>query len=107
MKSSKVFVSPSTREGFGMSVLDALSCGLPAIVVKHKQNASVELIEDEKNGFVCGLDKDIIAEKINELLNNKDKLKQMSKYAKESIIEYSWDNITKDVEELYKEVIKW
>jgi len=35
LKSSKIFVLPSTREGFGITALEALACGLPVVTVDH------------------------------------------------------------------------
>lgn len=55
MKSSRVFVSPSTREGFGISALEANACGLPVITVSHPQNAICSLITNSENGFICQL----------------------------------------------------
>ena len=40
MKSSRVFVLPSTREGFGISALEALASGLPIVTIDHPKNAS-------------------------------------------------------------------
>jgi glycosyltransferase involved in cell wall biosynthesis len=64
MKSSKVFVLPSTREGFGMVVVEANACGIPVITIGHKDNASKDLIEEGKNGYICQLDYREIAERI-------------------------------------------
>jgi glycosyltransferase involved in cell wall biosynthesis len=52
MKSSKICVLPSTREGFGITALEALACGLPVVTVDHKANAICDLIT-ENNGFLC------------------------------------------------------
>jgi glycosyltransferase involved in cell wall biosynthesis len=52
MKSSKVFVLPSTREGFGIAALEANACGLPVVTVKHRMNAVCDLVTKE-TGFVC------------------------------------------------------
>jgi len=70
MKSSKVFVLPSTREGFGLVVTEANACGLPVITVNHEDNAARDLIEEGKNGFVCQLNEEEIAKKIVKLLEN-------------------------------------
>src|SRR3989344_398739 len=55
MKSSKVFVLPSTREGFGIVTIEANACGLPVLTVNHPDNGSKDLIIDNKNGLVCPL----------------------------------------------------
>lgn len=52
MLESKVFVSPSEREGFGLSVAEALSLGLPAIVSDHEDNASKGLVRHQVNGSI-------------------------------------------------------
>ena len=54
MKSSKICVLPSTREGFGITALEALACGLPVVTIDHKANAICDLIT-ESNGFLCSL----------------------------------------------------
>lgn len=56
MKSSKVFVLPSEREGFGLVVLEANACGLPVVTVSHLENAAQRLILEGENGFVTSLD---------------------------------------------------
>lgn len=54
MKSSKVFVLPSIREGFGIIALEANAGGLPVVTVNHKRNAACDLINNG-NGFVCDM----------------------------------------------------
>ncbi|MEM2276636.1 MAG: glycosyltransferase [Thermoproteota archaeon] len=55
MKASKVFVLPSSREGFGIAALEANACGIPVITVKHDRNATCDLIKNGVNGFICNL----------------------------------------------------
>ncbi len=47
MKSAKVCVLPSTREGFGIAALEALACGIPVITVDHPANAIRDLITEQ------------------------------------------------------------
>src|SRR5215217_4768437 len=42
---------PSEREGYGMVVVEAVSLGTPAIVVRGSENAATELVEEGVNGF--------------------------------------------------------
>lgn len=46
-------VQPSSREGYGMVVVEAFAAGVPAIVVAGEDNAAVELIEPGCNGFIA------------------------------------------------------
>ncbi len=65
MKSSRVFAFPSTREGFGIVVLEANACGLPVITTDHHQNAARYLIEGELNGKAISLSKESLADAID------------------------------------------
>jgi glycosyltransferase involved in cell wall biosynthesis len=46
-------VLPSSREGYGMVVIEAASAGTPSVVVAGPDNAAVELIEEDENGYVA------------------------------------------------------
>lgn len=99
MKSSKVCVLPSTREGFGIVVLEANACGLPVVTVRHPQNAASDLINDGKNGFLCKLNEEDMAEKITMALEAKQDIFQgCLDYARN----YDWDRIAEMVEVVYK-----
>jgi glycosyltransferase involved in cell wall biosynthesis len=44
---------PSTREGYGLVVIEAASVATPSVVVDHPDNAATELVEDGVNGVVA------------------------------------------------------
>jgi glycosyltransferase involved in cell wall biosynthesis len=46
-------VLPSGREGYGLVVLEALSRGTPAVLVRGEDNAAVEFVVEGENGFVA------------------------------------------------------
>lgn len=98
MKASKVFVLPSTREGFGIVVLEANACGLPVITVNHKRNAACDLINGG-NGFICELSEGDVAEKI---LIGLEKGKEMKAGCLEAARNYDWDSVSQIVESFYK-----
>jgi glycosyltransferase involved in cell wall biosynthesis len=47
------FVLPSSREGYGLVVVEAAARGVPSIVVAGPDNAATELVEEGVNGFVA------------------------------------------------------
>lgn len=99
MKSSKVFLLPSTREGFGIVALEANACGLPVITVDHKMNAACDFIINDRNGFICELSEYDVAAKILQGLENRV---AMAKKCIESAKGYDWDKIAKLTESVYE-----
>lgn len=65
MARSVCVVQPSSREGYGLVVVEASALGAPAVVIDGEDNAAVELIEPGRNGFVAQTpDADALAEEI-------------------------------------------
>lgn len=100
MKSSKVFVLPSTREGFGIVVIEVNACGIPVITVNHKDNAARDLIEEGENGFVCQLNEEEITKRIMRILENNSGRK-MEEVCMDLAKKYDWDKIGDKIEEFY------
>lgn len=58
-------VQPSSREGYGLVVVEAAALGAPAVVIEGEDNAAVELIVPGVNGFVAkAADAESLAEEI-------------------------------------------
>ena len=100
LKSSRVFVFPSTREGFGISVLEALACGLPVVTVDHPKNASKAFISDGC-GALSTLDAGDLSAQIQAVLEEKGN--DWSRCCMRAR-EYEWENITDLVENYYRRV---
>ena len=96
IKSSKVFVLPSTREGFGISVIEANACGIPVITVNGKNNASQYLIKNNINGYVTEIHEKYIAKEISKALE------KTSWITKEYVKKYDWNNIIMKFKEVYE-----
>ena len=101
MKSAKVCVLPSTREGFGIAALEALACGIPVITVDHPANAIRDLIT-EQNGRICTLSAEDLADKISGIMAQ---YKEMKTACIASAETFDWDRIASDLEVYYQSVI--
>jgi glycosyltransferase involved in cell wall biosynthesis len=91
MKSSKVFVLPSRREGFGIVALEAMASGLPVVTIDAPMNAARFLVEDGKTGLVVPEEK--LAEALSGLLDG-DYL-TLGRRGREFSKAYDWDNVVR------------
>ena len=92
---------PSTREGFGITALEALACGLPVVTVDLTANAVRDLIT-ENNGFLCSLSAKDLADKISLALQCHTIMRNACTKSAES---FDWENITSDIESYYQSVM--
>ncbi|HEX4806199.1 MAG TPA: glycosyltransferase family 4 protein [Conexibacter sp.] len=53
LRSALCMVLPSSREGYGLVVVEAAARGTPSVVVAGEDNAATELVDDDENGFVA------------------------------------------------------
>lgn len=53
LRGALCMVLPSSREGYGLIVVEASAAGVPSIVVAGPDNAAVELVEEGVNGTVA------------------------------------------------------
>jgi glycosyltransferase involved in cell wall biosynthesis len=91
LRGARLLTFPSTREGFGIAILEANACGVPALVVKHPDNAALEMVKDGDNGMVCDLDAAAIAGAIDTFLKDPFLQSRMSKAARRVASAYSWE----------------
>lgn len=92
LNSSKMFVFPSTEEGFGLAVLEAMAAGLPCIL------SDLPALRENFDGsaiFVQPYDVEGFAQAILGLLSDRDKFKLLQKEGKRIAKKYSWDNIAR------------
>ncbi|MHA1380468.1 MAG: glycosyltransferase [Candidatus Helarchaeota archaeon] len=99
----ELFVLPARWELFGITMLEAMACMKPVVVTKFGGPATI--INDGVNGaLVDPTNKEELATKIVELLNNKDRANKIAKNALKTITEkFSWRKIA---EEYYSKYIK-
>ncbi len=74
-----ILLMPTVREGFGLSIAEAMACGLP--VVASDCSAIPELLDDGRGGFLCPVgDVQAFAEKLNLLAGSPQLRREMGAY---------------------------
>jgi 1,2-diacylglycerol 3-alpha-glucosyltransferase len=104
LQAGDIFITASKSENMPLSVMEAMSAGLPVIGVDSL--GVPEIVKNGKNGFIVAPDMfEEMAQKIVELAEN-DKLRNKFALAsRELAMEYSEEKVVKMLEETYKKVI--
>jgi UDP-glucose:(heptosyl)LPS alpha-1,3-glucosyltransferase len=99
-----IFVFPTMYEPFGNVHLEALASGLPVITTKN--SGASEIIKDDIQGFVVSGPEDVegIAKGIRSFVNNREKLREMSKNARALAEEFTFEKHMNKIRELYKSI---
>ena len=98
---SDVFIHASYREGLTLSVIEAMSYGLPCVVSNVRGNR--DLIQDAKGGYVVDSeDAQGFAEKLLTILENRELAKAFGDYNKKESEKYKVEVVKKELEKVYK-----
>ena len=105
------FPSMSGEETFGLTVLEAMACGVPPVVPNFDGVPSVVedagLVADAENfdqdiatlvSYPCPMD---FSEKINVLLNNHEMRQTLSQKARERAVSFTWDKTAHRIVQLF------
>lgn len=100
MKAAKVFASPSTREGFGITYLEAMAADCIVIGADHPDSAAGEVIDDA--GYVVKPTVDALANALDQALTGERPPKKPTKV----VSQYDWDAIAEQAEKVYWDAIE-
>ena len=100
-----IFIFPSAYEGFGLTMAEAMSMGLPAIGYKNCVAVN-EIIHDGENGFLADDGIEPLAEKMRLLMEDSELRARMGQAARRSMKQYSADKIWGAWEDLLHEVVR-
>lgn len=100
---SDLFLFPSTFDTSSLVPVEAAAHKLPTLLIKGSYTA--ENIIDNENGFLIEENTEKFANRILEIINNQELMKNVGENAHKTIYR-TWDMVAKDVSEKYREIIK-
>jgi len=105
LRCADTLVLPSETESAPLTILEAMSTGLP--VIATRVGGVPEIIEDGRTGFLVPLKHpEDIAEKILDLHADRDKLRRMGAAAREAILKrYSTEKVVRQNLDVYEQVV--
>ena len=99
MKSARLVVFPTRREGFGLVAVEAMACGTPVITTDHPDNFARLLITPGQDGYLCRPDGSDLADLILKALRDREIL---SAGAVATASHYTWQNAVADCLHVYR-----
>jgi glycosyltransferase involved in cell wall biosynthesis len=92
-QAADVFVTPSEYEGFALTLVEALGCGLPAITTSVGE--APRLISEGVNGFLCSpKDQTSLTASIEAALRSEQDWPQIGRAARASVVEFDLPRIS-------------
>lgn len=106
MSESSIFVLSSIYEGFGLVLIEAMSCGLPVISYACPCGPK-DIIDEGKDGFLVPVnDEQTLADRIIRLIEDEELRRQMSKAALQKSGKYRMDKIIPMWMNLFEELLQ-
>jgi len=94
---------PSHQENFGLCVIEALSHSVPVLLSPHVNLAEEIVLANA--GWIATVNKDALAARLAEALDDQEELARRGRAGKELSQKYSWDSAAKGLAELYRSVV--
>jgi glycosyltransferase involved in cell wall biosynthesis len=101
-RGAALYVTPSAHEGFGLTALEAMACGVPTVAA----NASSlpEVVGD--GGLLVELDRNALAAAMGGLLGDTDRAARVARRGLERASQFSWQRTAKATLAVYQEIVE-
>lgn len=100
---SDIYLHSATYEPFGLVLIEAMAAGLPVLTTNGKGN--VDVMENDKNGYILPETVHEFCNKINELSKNKALYSRLSKYSIEYSKKFDIVNYTDRLVHFYNQIL--
>jgi glycosyltransferase involved in cell wall biosynthesis len=98
----ELFLFPSLYEGFGLPILEAMSCGAP---VAAGNNSSIPEVLGDLDGTFDAADPADIAATVRDLLEHPERLEDLRERSSRRLAHFSWEKTARKVLEGYERAL--
>jgi hypothetical protein len=98
-----LFVFPSLYEGFGLPILEAMSCGAP---VAAARNSSIPEVLGDDRGTFDAADPNDIAATVLRILDDPEELQLLRERSRQRVTRFTWDRVARGVLEGYERALE-
>jgi glycosyltransferase involved in cell wall biosynthesis len=99
MRAAEVFVLPSEREGFGITILEAMAAGCTVLTVSHPNSAASDVVG--KYGFVVALSPSSITDALRRAIEGETP----ERNPMERVREFEWEQVAQRAEREYRSAV--
>ena len=104
-QAADIFCLPSFREGLNVSVMEAMSAGLPCVIGKIRGN--VDLIDAGQGGYLhAPADPAAVTEAVSKLAKDPALRQQMGAYNREKVKGFGYDVVEQKLNKIYTELLR-
>jgi len=105
LKSSRVYVLPSIREGHSITTLEAMASGTPQIVVEADGNGAADLVVESGSGVCVKPSVKGLYKAMKRLLEEEETWRNLSESGSRYASNLTWDRAAQQHEELYRSLL--
>lgn len=100
---ANLFIFPSTFDTASLAPIEAAAMKLPTLM--NRDCSTAEIINENVNGYLTEESVEGWADKIIDIIQNKDKLEEMKEVTYKEVYR-TWDSVAEEVLENYNEILK-